>query len=202
MIKRYSRPKMANIWTLENKFNKWLDVEIAACEAHVELGNITQDDVTTIKEKATFSVERIQEIESEIHHDVIAFLTCLAENIGPSSRFVHLGLTSSDVVDTSFSLLMKEAGQQLLDDIDTLSETIKAKAYAHKNTLVMGRTHGVHAEPTTVGLKLTIWYEEMKRNRHRLEQAIEHINVGKISGAVGNYAHMPPELENLNLKSK
>lgn len=197
MIKRYSREKIAKIWELENKFNKWLDVEIAACEAHVKLGNIPAEDVEIIKEKASFSVDRILEIESEIHHDVIAFLTCLAENIGPSSRFVHLGLTSSDVVDTAFTLLIQESGKILLDDIDVFMTALKNKAIEHKFTLTMGRTHGVHAEPTTIGLKITIWYEEMKRNKQRLENALNHINVGKISGAVGNYAHMPPELESL-----
>ena len=197
MIKRYSRPDMSNVWEPNNKFQKWMDVELAACKAHVKLGNIPESSYTTIIEKAAFNVERIDEIESEIHHDVIAFLTCVAEYVGEDSRFIHLGLTSSDVVDTAFSLLIQDSGQILLSDIDVLLTALKNKAEQYKYTLTMGRTHGVHAEPTTLGLKLTIWYEEMKRNKIRLERALDVTNVGKISGAVGNYAHMPPELEAL-----
>jgi len=197
MIKRYTRKKMEAIWSLENKFQKWLDIELATCDAHVELGNLKQEDVTEIKEKANFDIKRIDEIEAEIHHDVIAFLTSVSEFVGEKSRFVHLGLTSSDVVDTGFSLQIQDAGKLLLEEIDTLLAALKTKAFDHKNTLMMGRTHGVHAEPTTMGLKLTIWYEELKRNKKRLEAAIETCNVGKISGAVGNYAHMPPKLEEL-----
>jgi adenylosuccinate lyase len=197
MISRYSRPDMANVWDPTNKFQRWLDVELAACKAHVELGNIPKSAYDTIKAKASFNVKRIDEIEADIHHDVIAFLTCLAESIGDESRFVHLGLTSSDVVDTAFSLLIQDAGNLLLADIDTLMAALKEKAKKYKYTLTMGRTHGVHAEPTTVGLKLTIWFEEMKRNKQRLTQALAATNVGKISGAVGNYAHMPPKLEAL-----
>ncbi|MBL6722599.1 MAG: adenylosuccinate lyase [Candidatus Margulisbacteria bacterium] len=197
MISRYSRPDMAKVWDPTNKFQRWLDVELAACKAHVELGNIPKSAYDTIKAKASFNVKRIDEIEADIHHDVIAFLTCLAESIGDESRFVHLGLTSSDVVDTAFSLLIQDAGNLLLADIDTLMAALKEKAKKYKYTLTMGRTHGVHAEPTTVGLKLTIWFEEMKRNKQRLTQALAATNVGKISGAVGNYAHMPPKLEAL-----
>lgn len=195
MITRYSRPKMANIWSQENKFQKWLDVEIAACRIHSKLGTIPAEALEIIEKKATFSVARIEEIESEIHHDVIAFLTNLAENIGPESRYVHLGLTSSDVVDTAFSLLIRDAGGVLVEDIDLLLETLKEQAYRYKNTPLMGRTHGVHAEPTTLGLKLTVWYAEMQRNRMRLIQALAQVDVGKISGAVGNYAHLPPSVE-------
>ncbi len=200
MIKRYSRPSMAAVWEPENKFQKWLDVELAACKAHVVLDNIPESAYKVIVEKAAFNVERIDEIESEIHHDVIAFLTCVAEYVGDESRFVHLGLTSSDVVDTAFSLLIQDAGQILLHDINVLLSSLKEKANQYKYTLTMGRTHGVHAEPTTLGLKLTIWYEEMKRNKDRLTQALLTTNVGKISGAVGNYAHMPPKLESLVCK--
>ena len=163
---------MSNVWTQENKFKKWMDVELAACKAHVTLGNIPEESYQTIVRKADFNVERIDEIESEIHHDVIAFLTCVAEYVGDDSRFVHLGLTSSDVVDTAFSLLIQESGQILLADIDTLMDALKEKANQYKYTLTMGRTHGVHAEPTTLGLKLTIWYEEMKRNKARLIEAL------------------------------
>lgn len=188
---------MADVWEPKNKFQKWLDVELAACKAHVELGNIPESAYQTIVDKADFNVERIDEIESEIHHDVIAFLTCVAEYVGEDSRFVHLGLTSSDVVDTAFSLLIQDAGKLLLNDIDVLQNSLKTQAEKYKYTLTMGRTHGVHAEPTTLGLKLTIWYEEMKRNKRRLEAALDATNVGKVSGAVGNYAHMPPKLETL-----
>lgn len=197
MIKRYSRDHIAKIWNLENKYNKWLDVELAACEAHVELGNITPNQLKNIKEKANFNVERIAEIEAEIHHDVIAFLTSVAEFVGENSRLIHLGLTSSDVVDTALSLQIKESGEALLAVIDELLEALKKQANEYKTTLMMGRTHGVHAEPTTLGLKLAIWYDEMKRNKKRLQLAIESITVGKISGAVGNFAHMPPKLETL-----
>lgn len=200
MITRYSREKIRKIWDSETKFQKWLDVELAACKAHVELGNITPEQLADIEEKAAFNVDRILEIESEIHHDVIAFLTCVAEYVGPNSRLIHLGLTSSDVVDTAFSLLIQDAGAVLLDDISELQAVIKEQAFTHKHTLCMGRTHGVHAEPTTLGLKLTIWYEELNRHRDRLLSALDRLRVGKISGAVGNYAHMPPKLEELVCK--
>ena len=195
MIERYSREKISKIWTDENKFNTWLAIELAACKAHVKLGNISQKDFDTIKKKASFKIKRIKEIEKETNHDVIAFLTNLAENIGPSSRFVHLGLTSSDIVDTALSVQTKNAGIIIKEGIENLLKTIKEKAIEHKTTIMMGRTHGVHAEPTTLGLKLTVWYEEMKRNKERLENAIKSMSVGKLSGAVGNYTQIPPELE-------
>ena len=188
---------MAQIWSLENKFQKWLDIELAACKAHHMLGNIPKEHLELILEKASFDVTRIQEIEAEIHHDVIAFTTSVAEFVGPSSRYVHMGLTSSDVVDTALSSLIVESGQALLTEVETLMSAIKTQAYTHKLTLMMGRTHGVHAEPTTLGLKLTVWYEEMKRNKARLEKAITTCQVGKVSGAVGNYAHISPELEKM-----
>ena len=196
---------MASLWTTQTKFDKWLEVEIAACKAHVALGNIPEEDYQIIKEKAAFTVERIQEIEAEVNHDVIAFTTCLAEHIGPSSRFVHMGLTSTDVGDTALSLILQDVGVVLNEDIDTMKAALKLQADKHKHTLCMGRTHGVHAEPTTFGLKLTVWYEEMKRNQIRLNAALEDLRIGIVSGAVGNYAHMPPELEDrvceeLNLK--
>jgi adenylosuccinate lyase len=186
---------MADIWSLDTKFQKWLDVEIAACRVQMKLGNIPEKDFQEIVEKAAFNVDRIEEIEKEIQHDVIAFLTNLAENIGDASRYVHLGLTSSDVVDTAFSLLIQDAGKVLLEDLDVFIAVLKKQAHTYKMTPMMGRTHGVHAEPTTLGLKLTVWYAEMRRNRERLLEALGHVNVGKISGAVGNYAHMSPSVE-------
>lgn len=195
MIERYSREKIKSVWSSQNKFEKWLAVEIAACKAHAEQGTIPQEDYRIIVEKARFDVARIDEIEAEVHHDVIAFLTNVAEYVGPSSRFVHLGLTSSDVVDTAFSLLIQDAGKCLLEAIDEFCTVLKAQAFTYQLTPMMGRTHGVHAEPTTLGLKLTVFYEEMQRNRERLVAALETTNVGKLSGAVGNYAHMPPKIE-------
>lgn len=186
---------MVKIWSPESKFQRWLDVELAACHVQHQLGAIPHSDYETIVAKAGFDCNRIDQIESEIHHDVIAFLTSVAEIVGPSSRYIHLGLTSSDVVDTAFSLMIQDAGQLLLRDIDTLMATIQPIALTHRHTLLMGRTHGVHAEPTTLGLKLTIWYDELKRNRLRLLDALDQLRVGKISGAVGNYAHLSPSVE-------
>ncbi len=195
MIDRYSLPEMKEIWELQNKFQKWLDIEIAACEAHNHLGNISDEDLKNIKEKAAFTVERISEIEAETHHDVIAFLTNLAENIGESSRFVHLGLTSSDVVDTANSLLLKESAELLLERIDDLIIVLKEKALETKEMVMVGRTHGIHAEPMTMGLKYALWYEEMKRNRKRLAEARDYIRIGIISGAVGTYSNIDPKVE-------
>jgi len=186
---------MRAVWEPQNKFQKWLDIEIAACKAHLDLGNIPEDAFNTIKEKAQFDVARIDEIESEINHDVIAFLTNLAEYIGEPSRFVHMGLTSTDVVDTALCLLVQDAGKILMDNINKFLSALKTQADTHKYTMMMGRTHGVHAEPLSFGLKVTIWYEEMKRNQKRLHRSLEHLRVGVISGAVGNYAHISPELE-------
>jgi len=188
---------MTAVWEPQNKFQKWLDVEIAACYAHVQLGNITQEAYDDIVEKAQFDIQRINEIEAEIHHDVIAFLTSVAEFVGPNSRFVHLGLTSSDVVDTAFSLLIQDSGKLLRKAMGEFMDALKKQAFEHKLTPQMGRTHGVHAEPLTFGLKCAVWYEEMKRHEERFDAALDTTNVGKISGAVGNYAHMPPELEKI-----
>ena len=195
MIERYTRPEMGAIWTDENRFQKWLDVEIAACEVHAEMGTIPAEAVAVIKRKARFDVERIKEIERTTRHDVIAFTTALAENIGPESRFVHYGLTSSDVVDTANALLMREAADLLLKDLDRLSEALRRRAFEHKDTLMMGRTHGVHAEVTTFGLVLALYYSDNERNKERLRQARERISFGKISGAVGTFAHLDPEVE-------
>jgi adenylosuccinate lyase len=195
MIARYTLPEMATIWSPENKFQKWLDVEIAVCEIHAEDGTIPADAVEKIKAKAAFTVERINEIEKTTDHDVIAFTTNLAENIGDAARFVHYGLTSSDVVDTANALLLKESCDVLLDKIDAMLPVLKRRAYEFKDTPQMGRTHGIHAEPTSFGLVWALWYSEMQRNRERLERAKEAVSVGKISGAVGAFAHLAPDVE-------
>lgn len=205
MIPRYSRPVMAKIWSPENKYQKWLEVEILACEALSQLGFIPSKDLSQIKKKARFSVERIEELEQTTKHDVIAFLTNVAEHVGPASRHIHLGLTSSDVLDTSYAVLLKEASEILIEDLKGLQAVIKDQALAHKKTVMIGRSHGIHAEPITFGLKMAIWYDEAGRNLRRLTQARETIAVGKISGAVGTFAHIPPAVEayvcrNLGLK--
>ena len=186
---------MGAIWSQQNKFQKWLDVEIAVCEVHAEDGVIPQDALEQIKSKAAFTVERISEIEKTTDHDVIAFTTNLAENIGEAARFVHFGLTSSDIVDTANALLLKESCQVLLKKTDELLEVLKRRAFEFKETPQIGRTHGIHAEPTSFGLVWALWYSEMNRNRERLETAKELIAVGKISGAVGAFAHLSPEVE-------
>ncbi len=186
---------MAAIWSLENKFQKWLDVEIAVCEVHAEDGTIPVDAVEEIKSKAAFTVERINEIEKTTDHDVIAFTTNLAENIGRSARFVHYGLTSSDVVDTANALLLRESCDVLLAKIDEMLPILKRRAYEFKDTPQIGRTHGIHAEPTSFGLVWALWYSEMGRNRERLERAKAAVAVGKISGAVGAFAHLSPDVE-------
>jgi adenylosuccinate lyase len=195
MIDRYSTAEMKDLWSEKAKFQAWLDVEIAACEAWTEAGKIPADDMAIIREKAAFTVERIEELDSQLHHDVIAFTTNLAENIGPASRFVHLGLTSTDVVDTAQSLRLRQAGKLILDELDQLIGTLKKLSVDHKETVMLGRTHGVHAEPITLGLKFLVSYQEMKRNRARLEQALADVSVGKISGAVGTHAHTGPQFE-------
>ena len=195
MIERYTLPEMGAIWSLENKFKKWLDVEIAVCEVHAEDGIIPPDALEQIKTKAAFTVERINEIEKTTDHDVIAFTTNLAENIGEAARFVHYGLTSSDVVDTANALLLKESCEILLPKIDALSEVLKRRAFEFKDTPQIGRTHGIHAEPTSFGMTFALWFAEMQRNKTRLERAKETISVGKISGAVGAFAHLNPDVE-------
>ncbi|MFW5771076.1 MAG: lyase family protein, partial [Spirochaetota bacterium] len=171
MIERYSRKEIAGIWSLENKFRIWLDIEIAACQAHAKMGTIPEDDLRIIEEKADFDLDRIEEIESQVHHDVIAFLTSVAEFVGPSSRFIHFGLTSSDIGDTALSIQMKQAGTILAKDIRQLMEALHARALEHKNLPCMGRSHGVHAEPTTFGIKMALYYKEFERNLARLERA-------------------------------
>ncbi len=195
MIDRYTLPEMGTLWSEQSKFQKWLDVEIAVCEVHAAMGTIPRDALDEIKSRAAFSVERINEIEKTTNHDVIAFTTNLAENIGPAARFVHYGLTSSDVVDTANALLLRDASDLLLARIDKLREVLKRRAFEFKHTPQVGRTHGIHAEPTSFGLTLTLWYEEMRRNRERLVRAREAVAVGKISGAVGAFAHLDPAVE-------
>ena len=195
MIPRYTLPEMGAIWSEQNKFQKWLDVEIAVCEVHAEMGTIPADAVAEIKAKAAFTPERIGEIEKTTDHDVIAFTTNLAENIGPAARFVHYGLTSSDVVDTANALLLKEACGVLLAKVDGLLEVLKRRALEFKDTPQIGRTHGIHAEPTSFGMTFALWYSEMQRNKERLQKAKDIVSVGKISGAVGAFAHLDPEVE-------
>jgi len=195
MIDRYTLPEMGALWSEETKFQKWLDVELAVCEVHAEMGTIPRDALEQIKSRAKFSVERINEIEKTTDHDVIAFTTNLAESIGEASRFVHYGLTSSDVVDTANALLLRDACDILLPKIDSLMDVLKKRAFEFKQTPQIGRTHGIHAEPTSFGLTFALWYDEMRRNRERLAKARETAAVGKISGAVGAFAHLDPIVE-------
>ncbi|MGE8036482.1 adenylosuccinate lyase [Lysinibacillus sp. NPDC093692] len=195
MIERYTRPEMGAIWTEQNKYQAWLEVEILACEAWAELGDIPKEDVAKIRENASFDVDRILEIEKETRHDVVAFTRAVSETLGDERKWVHYGLTSTDVVDTALSFLIKQANDILRKDIMNFIDIIAAKAKEYKHTVMMGRTHGVHAEPTTFGLKLALWYEEMKRNLERFEAAAKVIETGKMSGAVGTYANIDPRVE-------
>ena len=200
MISRYTRPEMGRIWESENRYAKWLEVEVAACEAMAEEGFIPQKAFENIRKKSSFSVDRILVIEEETKHDIIAFLTNVAEHVGPDSRYIHLGLTSSDILDTSFALLLKEAMDFIIQDVREFMEVIKKRAFEHKFTVMIGRSHGIHAEPITFGLKLAVWYSEMKRNLRRLEAAYDVISYGKLSGAVGTFANVSPKVESLVCK--
>ncbi len=195
MIDRYTLPEMGAIWSEQNRFQKWLDVEIAVCEVHAERGTIPIEAVEQIKSRATFSVERINEIERITNHDVIAFTTNLAESIGEPSRWVHYGLTSSDVVDTANALLLRDSADLLLKKVEALMGALERRAVEFKHTPQVGRTHGIHAEPTSFGLTFALWFDEMRRNRERLLRAREAVAVGKISGAVGAFAHLDPAVE-------
>jgi adenylosuccinate lyase len=197
MIERYTRPQMGQIWSEENKYQTWLQVEIAACEAMAQYEMIPTDAMERIKSRAKFSVARIEEIEQETRHDVIAFLTNIAEHVGPDSRYIHMGMTSSDVLDTSMAIRLKQASEIILAGCDALMEAIKDQAHEHKNTVMIGRSHGIHAEPITFGLKLAVWYDEMSRNRRRMTSALNNIAVGMLSGAVGTYANIPPKIETM-----
>lgn len=195
MIGRYTREEMGNIWTEENKFKAWLEVEILACEAWSELGVIPKEDVEKLRKNASFDIERIYEIEEETRHDVVAFTRAVSETLGDERKWVHYGLTSTDVVDTALSFQIKQANEIIRRDLHNFIEVLKNKAMEYKHTVMMGRTHGVHAEPTTFGLKLALWYEEMKRNLERFELAAKNIEFGKLSGAVGTYANIDPFVE-------
>ncbi len=200
MITRYSRVEMSHIWEPQKKFEAWLKVELAACEAWAKKGRIPAAALKRIKKKARFDIERIDEIELVVKHDVIAFLTSVADYVGTDSRYIHIGLTSSDVLDTALALQLKEASALIIKDIKALMAALKRRALQHKKTVMIGRSHGIHAEPTTFGLKMALFYDEMKRNLERMERAKEVISVGKISGAVGTFANIDPFVERYALK--
>jgi adenylosuccinate lyase len=195
MIPRYSRPEMARLWSDENRFATWLEVEVAATEVLVERGTVPAEALAAIKAKARFDVARIEEIEREVQHDVVAFVSCVAENVGPEGRWLHYGLTSSDVVDTALAILMRDACDILRADLLDLMEVVRERAFRHKDAPMIGRTHGVHAEPMTFGLKLALWHAELQRQLERLDHARANIAHGKLSGAVGTFSHLPPEVE-------
>jgi len=200
LIERYTRKQMGAIWTAKNKFQKWLKVEICVCEAQAELGLVPHEAVELIRRKAQFNIQRVLTIEQEVKHDVIAFLTNVGEYVGEASRYIHLGMTSSDLLDTSNALLMREAGEIILTGLLELRAALGKRAVEHKLTACIGRSHGVHAEPTTFGLKLAVWYDEVSRHIERLNHAIDIISVGKISGAVGTFSHLDPIIEELVCK--
>lgn len=200
MIRRYTRPEMGSIWTEQNRYQKWLDVELAVCEAWHELGEIPTDALDRIKQKIGFSVERIEEIETVVKHDVLAFLHSVAEHVGEDSRYVHLGLTSYDVVDTALSLLLKESLEKSAEELETLRGILKEQALKYKKTPIIGRTHGVHAEPITFGVKILVWYEEINRHAERIRNAKDIISVGRIQGSVGTYIHLDPRVETIALE--
>ena len=195
MIPRYTRPEMGRIWSEENSFQKWLDIEILAAEALAQMGKVPKAAISRIRKNARFDVGRIREIEREVKHEVIAFLSSVAESIGDDARFLHLGMTSSDVMDTALAIQLREAAVILVEDVQSLMKVLRRQAYKYKSTVMIGRTHGVHAEPITFGLKFALWYEEMARNLVRLSKAVEDISVGQISGAVGTFAQISPKVE-------
>src|SRR5712692_5669405 len=195
MIPRYTRPKMGRIWEDQNKYQRWLDVELAVVETLAEQGVVPKKDAEDIKARASFSVDRIDEIEVEVKHDVIAFTTSVAEFVGPASRYFHFGLTSSDVLDTAMALQVADASAVILEDLQRLLDVLRKRAHEFKTTVIVGRTHGIHAEPTTFGLKLALLHDEVKRQQARFKDAVETMRVGKLSGAVGTFAHLSPEIE-------
>jgi adenylosuccinate lyase len=200
MIARYTRPEMGKIWEPKRKFQTWLEIEIAACEAWAKLGKIPKKDIKIIKEKATFDITGIDEIEKIAKHDVIAFLTNVAGYVGPPARFIHMGLTSSDILDTSLAMLLKEASDLIIKGIEEFLSVLKKRAFEFKDTVMIGRTHGMHSEPITFGHKLAVWYDEMKRNLARMKAATEAVSVGKMSGAVGTFANLEPKVEEMVMK--
>jgi adenylosuccinate lyase len=200
LIDRYTRAEMAALWSIEAKFQTFLDVELAVCQAQCDMGLIPAEALAEIKSKAKFDVARIDEIELQVKHDVIAFLTNVGEFVGPASRYIHMGLTSSDVIDTALALQMKRSSELLLKDLDKLSNAVAKQARKHRNTVMVGRSHGIHAEPITFGFKMAVWLEELRRGRLRLEQAIEMIAVGQMSGPVGTFSNISPEVEERTLK--
>ncbi|MBN2178615.1 MAG: adenylosuccinate lyase [Deltaproteobacteria bacterium] len=195
MIPRYSREEMASVWSPENRYRKWLDVELLACEALAKGGAIPLESLQNIKKRAGFDIERIEKIEKTVKHDVIAFLTSVSEKVGEDARYIHMGLTSSDILDTSLAILLKESAEILIHDIELLLRVLKDKAFQHKNTLMIGRSHGMHAEPVTFGLKMALWYKEMQRNLDRMRGAKETISYAKLSGAVGTFSSIDPSVE-------
>jgi adenylosuccinate lyase len=202
MIERYTRERMGKVWSEKNKFQKWLEVELAVCRAWAKLGKIPEEALKKIEERVRIdeeTIRKIKEYDKVYKHDVLAFVSAVSQQVGEEGRFIHMGITSSDVIDTALALLMREAIDLLIEDVDLVMEEIKRLAFEHKDTLMIGRTHGVHAEPTTFGIKMAVWYDEMRRNRERLLRAKDRISYGKISGAVGTYSNVPPEVESLAL---
>ena len=200
MIERYSREEMAKIWDLNSKFNYYLQVELAVCDAYAELGTIPKEVAEEIRKKATFSVERIDEIEREVRHDVIAFLTCVNESLGDLGRYVHVGMTSSDVIDTAFALQIQDSGRIILEDLNRTISTLKGLAQKHKDTICIGRSHGIHAEIMTFGVKICSWIDIMERQKANFEHALEQIRVGQISGPVGTYSNISPQVEEITCR--
>ncbi len=203
MIGRYTREEIGKVWSEKNKFQKWLDVEIAVCRAWAKLGKIPQEVLRKIEERTRIddeTLEKIREYERRYKHDVLAFVSAISEQVGEEGRYIHLGLTSSDVIDTALALLMRDALRILIRDVESVMEELRRLAFEHKDTLMIGRTHGVHAEPITLGIKFAVWFDEMRRNKERLEMALERISYGKISGAVGTYSNVPPEVEKIALE--
>ena len=195
MIPRYTRERIGRIWTDQNRLNKWLEIEVLACEALAESGEIPREAAKQIGKKARFDIDRVQEIERTTKHDVVAFITCVGESLGELSRYLHLGLTSSDILDTSMALLLRESADIIIEDIDELLNAIRQRAFEHKDTVMIGRSHGIHAEPITFGLKMALWHAEMARNLHRMKRAKQIVSVGKLSGAVGTFANLSPFVE-------
>src|SRR5215204_4783701 len=195
MIQRYTNPEMGRIWSDQRKYETWLQVESAAADAMARLGIVPADAARDIRERGAFDISKIEEIEQTTQHDVIAFTTAVAEKVGPSARWLHFGLTSSDVVDTAQAIQMREACDVIVQDLDAVSIAVRDRAFEHRRTTMIGRTHGVHAEPMTFGLKLALWYAEIGRDVERIKRAREVIRVGKLSGAVGTFAHLPPDIE-------